>query len=299
MGASESSLPLVSVVLCTYNDERYIAQTMESVLGQTYKEFEFIIWNDGSKDETESIIKSFSDPRIRYFYHVNTGLGMALSLACQEAKGKYIARIDGDDICIPNRFEREVLFLETHPECVLVSSSVIYIDENAEMLGRSFPWTWNRNIKKKINIVHPASMYRLEDYKKTCGYLNVLGCEDRILWSKLKKHGSFHIIQEPLIKYRLITTSLSHYISTSDSYTKMLEIIRKKMELEKDVCNDDIIVQNNIYQLSRAKTIKKEKYRYKKSIDEILFSLLNFIIPEKMAESSVVFLKNIYALLRY
>ena len=85
--------PLVSVVLCTYNDELYISQTIESVLCQTYTNFEFIIWDDGSTDGTASIIKSYKDQRIKYFYHINTGIGEAAGLACQQAQGKYIARL--------------------------------------------------------------------------------------------------------------------------------------------------------------------------------------------------------------
>ena len=88
-------MPLpVSVVLCTFNDERTIKEAIESILCQSYNNFEFIIWNDGSTDGTEEIIKSYKDNRIRYFFHENTGLGEALRLACAEAKGKYIARMD-------------------------------------------------------------------------------------------------------------------------------------------------------------------------------------------------------------
>ena len=84
---NQASHSLVSVVMCAYNAEKYIGETIRSVLNQTYRKFEFIIWNDGSTDSTESIVKSFKDDRIRYFYHANTGLGMALNLACKEVRG--------------------------------------------------------------------------------------------------------------------------------------------------------------------------------------------------------------------
>ena len=129
-------MPLpVSVVLCTFNDEKTIKEAIESILCQSYNIFEFIIWNDGSTDGTEKIIKSYDDNRIRYYYHENTGLGEALRLACAEAKGKYIARMDGDDICLPSRIQKQVEFLESHPDYVLVSSAVFYIDEIGEQIG--------------------------------------------------------------------------------------------------------------------------------------------------------------------
>ena len=299
MGASESSLPLVSVVLCTYNDEKYIAQTIESVLDQTFKDFEFIIWNDGSIDGTENVVRSFKDSRIKYYFHENTGLGMALSSACQEAKGKYIARIDGDDICMPYRFEREVKFLESHPEYVLVSSSVIYIDENGQMLGRSFPWTWSRNLRRNINIVHPGTMFRNEIYKKTGGYLNVKGCEDRTLWPKFLRYGDFYNIKEPLIRYRLLSTSLSHSYDPNSPYSEMMEIIRSKMASDEIVLEEDVELQNKIYELAKTKKMTSIPFSYFKSLEEKLFSVFSILFGEGIAESLVFFFKNIYAFFRY
>lgn len=299
MSTFNRNSPLVSVVLCTYNDEKYIAETIQSVLSQTFCDFEFIIWNDGSTDSTEDIIKSYSDSRIRYFYHENTGLGIALSLACKEAQGKYIARIDGDDICLPHRLQTEFDYLECNTNVVLVSSSVIYINEKGEQLGRSFPWTWHRNILHCINIVHPATMYRTDIYKQTCGYLNVLACEDRILWANMKKYGKFHIIKEPLIMYRVLSTSLSHVIDINSPYSRMLEIIRTKMTADDIVKEEDIKLQNLVYRLSKKKNVVAQPYVYKSSVEERLFSLLHYLLPEKLAANIVFFLKNIYAYLRY
>ncbi len=294
----KTSNPLVSVVLSTYNDEKYIKATIESVLNQTYNNFEFIIWNDGSLDSTEEIVKSFEDERIRYFYHENTGLGTALSFACNEAKGKYIARIDGDDICLPYRFEKEVTFLESHPEVVLVSSSVFYIDGNGDIVGRSYPWTWNRNIKCRLNIVHPTTMFRRDIYEKTCGYQDLKSAQDRILWSKMAKYGKFSIIGEPLLYYRLIHNSLSHIIDTQSPYAKMLEILRGKICKDEIICPVDIELHNTLYLLSKKRNQNREG-EYKKKIEEVLGERLIKIIGERMTTQFMVLLKNIYAYLRY
>ena len=293
-----NTTPLVSVVMCTYNDERFIKETIDSVLSQSYSNFEFIIWNDGSTDSTESIIKSFKDERIRYFYHENTGLGQALALACKEANGKYIARIDGDDICFPYRFDKEVAYLESHPKVVLVSSSVIYIDENGETLGRSFPWTWDRNIKHQLNIVHPAAMFRKDVYEKTCGYQDIKSAQDRILWSKMAKYGKFHIIYEPLINYRWIQSSLSHAIDPSSPYATILEVIRKKLCTDERINPIDIEYHNVFYQLSK-KTGNSVGGTYQCTFEEKLATFLGFIIGAKCSNSMIIFLKNIYAYIKY
>ena len=291
-------MPLVSVVLCTYNDERFISNTIQSVLEQSFRDFEFIIWNDGSTDRTESIVRSFNDDRIRYFYHDNVGLGIALSKACKEAKGKYIARIDGDDICMLDRFSIEVAFLESHPEVVLVSSSVIYIDESGIVLGRSFPWTWHRNIRKCINVVHPAVMFRRDIYNRTCGYLDARSAQDRILWPKMLKFGEFHIIKQPLVYYRLLSSSLSHSTSSNSPYSAMLEIIRRKMAADDEVTDIDLALQNKLYDLSKKRN-NNSFYVYTASYEEKLCSFFKKFMPSIFAENIVFFMKNIYAFIKY
>lgn len=291
--------PLVSVILCTYNDERYIAETIKSVLYQTFKNFEFIIWNDGSTDGTQSIIKSFKDDRIRYFFHENTGLGVALGLACKEAKGKYIARIDGDDICLPYRLEKEVDFLEKQADYVLVSSSVYYINEEGTIIGRSFPWTWHKCQKKQFSIVHPAAMYRRDAYNSTYGYLNLRACEDRLLWSSLIKKGKFWVIEEPLIKYRLLSTSLSHAYDMQSIYARMLEMMRIKICDGTCPIESDIELHNLLYDYAKNSRLSLSVYTYKQSLEEKLYRLMSKLLGEKISTKIVCTLKNIYCLIRY
>lgn len=290
--------PLVSVVLSTYNDEKYLRASIEAVLAQTYKNFEFIIWNDGSNDSTEDIIKSFTDERIRYFYHDNTGLGKALALACKEAKGKYIARIDGDDICLPYRLEKEVEYLETHTNTVLVSSSVFYIDKEGTVLGCSYPWTWNRNIKHLLNIVHPASMFRRDIYERTCGYLDIKSAQDRVLWSKMSKFGKFAIIKDPLIQYRWVQTSLSHAIDQSSKYARLLEAVRRQLCEDDQITQTDINLHNDLYQLSK-RTVRCNSGEYRKSQEDRINDVLRKFLGDKISRSLLIFCKNIYALIKY
>lgn len=254
------TVPLVSFVMCCYNSSRYIRETINSVLCQTYSNFEFIIWNDGSNDDTESIVKSFIDERIRYFYHENVGLGRALMMACKKVKGKYIARIDADDICLPYRIKKQVMYMESHKDCVLLSSAIEFIDENGKRLSRTYPCTDDFVLKSSLiatnMIVHPMVMMRAEAYFKAGGYLPVKFCEDKLFWSRLARFGVFSNITEILGKYRVVSNSLSH---SDNPYGRTLYELRCKMMKDAEILLSDIELYNNLYDYSR-KSPQKSSY---------------------------------------
>ena len=127
----------ISVVMSVYNSEKYIIEAIESVLSQTFNDFEFIIVNDGSTDNSLSLIKSINDPRIKIIDQENKGLSKALNIGINIAKGKYIARLDADDIALPTRFEKQYKFLENNPECVALGTEAIYTTEDGKELYRS------------------------------------------------------------------------------------------------------------------------------------------------------------------
>lgn len=289
--------PLVTVVLCVYNGGDYLAFSIKSILEQTYSNFEFIIWDDGSSDGTKEIVKSFSDKRIKYIYHENTGLGMALRLACARAKGKYIARMDSDDICFPNRFEIEVDYLERHEDCVLVSSAINYINDKGDIMGRSFPYSKDRIIKDALRIpssyiVHPMAMIRRDAYEKAGGYLPIRKSQDVLFWSRLSKQGKFYNISSPLGGYRVLQSSLDHEYNP---YKPVLMSLLKKMVMSDVVTDDDINLYNDIFVYSK----KESKHlsistdsNYKKKIDERIYDILKLIVGKQTAERMVVFIKD-------
>jgi glycosyltransferase involved in cell wall biosynthesis len=299
--------PKVSVVMSCYNAEKYLRPAIDSILNQTFCDFEFIIWNDGSTDSTEEIIKSYSDSRIRYFYHENTGLGRALNLACKEALGEYIARMDADDIALPNRFEKEVEFLDKNKDYILVSSAVNYINEEGEYLGRSFPYTWDCIIKGAIYsssfIVHPAVMFRRISYLASDGYMNVFGGEDIVLWGRMQKYGKYANLSIPLLNYRLLSDSLSHCV-TDNFYTKILREFRRKMAAEEKVNENDLLLHNQIFVY--AKRLRSSvQNQSRKSFPEVsyrinhLYGLFSKYLKENILNSILVFGKNIYGYLKY
>lgn len=291
--------PLVSVVLCTYNTAKYIESAINSVLSQTYNNFELIIWDDGSTDNTKEIVESYHDKRLRYYYHENTGLGMSLRLACDIVKGKYIARMDSDDVCLPERLEKEVVYMEEHDDCVLVSSAVYYIDENDKLLGRSFPCSEDGIIKSLLSkasnmIVHPMSMIRYEAYRKAGGYLPIRKSQDVLFWSRLAKQGKFYNISSPLGNYRLLNSSLDHSINP---YRKVLMELLVKMVNDEVVSDTDIELYNNVFVYSKKyikKNPKETAILKKNTLEEFFYSLLSPVIGNKRSEKLIVFVKNIY-----
>ena len=293
--------PLVSVVLCTYNDEKYISDTIRSVLSQSYDNFEFIIWNDGSTDNSEKIINSFNDSRIRYYYHKNTGIGVASKLACEKASGKYIARIDGDDLCLPDRFKTQVDFLEKNRSYVVVSSAVLYIDEDGETIGRSFPitedWAIRRMLKIADPIANPASMFLREAYMKTGGYIGIRQREDYFLFCRISKYGKIKILSTPLIKYRLRKNSLSYYSECTD-YDNVLCQYRNKMINDQTVKDRDVELYNYIFEESKKESSMTNKERNIKALHNSGF-IYRFINSRIGGGNFICLLKNFYCYLKY
>ena len=287
----------ISVVMSVYNAEDYLKAAIDSVLNQTFKEFEFIIWNDGSTDNSEAIIKSYNDERISYYYHENTGLGMALKLACEKAKCKYIARMDADDICLPERLEKQYAYMESHPDCVLNSAPVYYINEDDKYLGQTFPFTDDRILRGGVlSIFHSASIFVREAYLKTGGYPVTKDSQDDLLWSRMRHYGKFSNFQEPLIKYRLIETSISHSKDPNSPYYQIWNTLRRKMIWDKKIKDEDIEMYNK---LSVSIPKVESKYHYQVTAEEKLYRILSKILGKENSRTVVIKMRNVYGLYKY
>lgn len=203
-----------------YNGEAYLEEAMRSILSQTFTRFEFILVDDGSTDASATIVHAFGDPRIRYIYQENQGIAGALRTGCTLAQGKYIARMDADDISLPERFSHQVAYLEQHPETILVSSAVLFINAEGKVTGRSFPYTSDRAIRKKLErfnpVCHPAVMMRREAYLRSGGYLDIQPFEDHLLWISLSSLGMLHNLPVPMLKYRILPSSLSRSLPATE-----------------------------------------------------------------------------------
>ena len=122
--------PLITVLMPVYNCELYLKEAIDSVINQTFSDFEFLIINDGSTDGSEAIICSYHDKRIRLINQPNGGVSHALNEGLKLAKGKYIARFDADDICYLTRLKEQLDFMESNNDCVMVGSDADYVDES-------------------------------------------------------------------------------------------------------------------------------------------------------------------------
>jgi glycosyltransferase involved in cell wall biosynthesis len=212
--------PRVSVILASYNGEKYIAKAIKSVLNQSYYNFELAIVNDGSQDSTKKIIENFSkrDGRIVIFDNKeNIGFPKSLNLGLEVAKGEYIARIDDDDewIC-SDKLEKQVKFLDTNKEYVLVGTGIIAIDETEKELGKYLYPATDEEIRKQSLVrccfAHSSVLFRKEAALNCGGYdesRELYPLEDHDLWLKLGISGKFANISEYCIKYMVRAGSMS------------------------------------------------------------------------------------------
>lgn len=130
-------MPRVSVIIPTYNRARLVAESVQSVLDQTYRDFELIIVDDGSKDNTKEVIDSFKDPRVRYIYQENRGVSAAVNAGIKIATGEYIAFLASDDLWLPGNLEPKVKRLDSHPDIALVcSDAYVFDDSTGEIIAR-------------------------------------------------------------------------------------------------------------------------------------------------------------------
>ncbi len=216
----------LSVVMPVYNGEKYLKEAVYSILNQTFKDFELIVVNDGSIDQTAEILKSFKDKRLVVVENsTNIGIARSLNKGLEIARGEYIARCDADDINAPERFEKQVRFLEENKEHVLVGSNCILIDEETREIGTLKTPETDRQIRTMIivrnPVIHSSVMYRARLVKKTKGYRSLFnGAEDYDLWFRLLRYGKFHSLQENLIKRRIhnkaVTRRTSLYVGHSN-----------------------------------------------------------------------------------
>lgn len=207
--------PLVSVVLPLYNGEAYILQTIESIIGQTYKNWELLIIDDGSTDKSLDLVDHLEDPRVRIIpLGRNHGIVYALNTGIKLAKGKYIARIDADDLCEPLRFFEQVSALEEDPTVVCVGTAAFIIDSFGELTGNTITRPFcDQDIKASLFLgcpfIHPSIMLRKDILIENNVFYDsrVEYAQDYVLYSLLYKFGTMRNLQIPLIRYRIHNNS--------------------------------------------------------------------------------------------
>lgn len=198
----------VSVLMSVYDGEKFLREAIESVLDQTFKDFELLIVDDGSTDSSIKIAESFADQRIRIIRLPHGGIVKALNYGIQNASGEYIIRADADDVSLSTRFERLVNYMEENKEVEVCGSWAISINEKGENLGEmKYPPIQNKEIRKYAVLhnpfIHPSVIFRRKILDEVGGYRNFKHTEDYELWTRILSRHQGHNLGEFLLKYRV------------------------------------------------------------------------------------------------
>ena len=225
----------ISVLMPVYNVASYIEESICSVLTQTYTDFELLIIDDGSTDGTLEVISKFDDHRIKVIRHsVNMGLIETLNQGIDLCTGEYIARMDGDDIAMPHRFERQVAFMDAHPYCGVCGTQVRYLGQNevsTKPLTHEDIRCWQLFY---CTIVHPTVMIRksvLENHG--IRYLYYFHAEDYEIWNRLANVTQVVNLPEVLLVYRLHLNQVSNVHQAEQQ--QQSEVIRRIQLLALDI----------------------------------------------------------------
>ena len=203
----------VSVLMTIYNGEPYLKEAVDSILTQKFSNWELIAVDNGSTDRSAETLSDYDDPRVRVFtFPENIGRTPALRYAFEQARGEYIAILDADDVALPEKLERQVEFLDNHPEVVLVGSWVQGIDETGCITSTLEPPINSEELHDCLGwanpMVHSSIMYRASSASKVGGYPEEFAyAQDIALMQALAQNGRLAIIDDFLCKWRTSTTS--------------------------------------------------------------------------------------------
>jgi len=220
--------PLVSIVIPVHNGERYIRESIDSCLEQTYENIEIIVVDDKSEDNTLNILKEYGSKITVIPVEKQNGLGNVINIGIRKSKGKYIARMDADDIMYPNRIEKQIEYLESNSNCVAVGGQIDIIDENGNVTGHREYAVEDRDIKKNLFLfqpfAHPAVTLRRSTLEDIGLYPeNMWKVEDVKLFLILSTRGEFHNLADSVLKYRMTFKT--------ESQSKMLDHFKKTNEV--------------------------------------------------------------------
>lgn len=215
--SADSRNQTVSVILPVYNAERYLADAVESILGQTFTDFEFLIVNDGSTDGSPAILDRYAkqDSRIRLWHRPNAGHVASLNLMLGEARGQLIARMDADDVAMPERFTLQVGAFAEDTSLVLAGGQIELIDAESRRIGVLSQSLTHEEIdgfhlRGHTSVCHPAAMFRRDPVLRLCGYGEAFMCaEDLDLWLRVGEIGRLKNLPQVVLQYRIHDKSVS------------------------------------------------------------------------------------------
>ena len=235
-----SRAPAVSVLMPVHNGEKYLGEAIESILNQTFCDYEFVIINDGSTDGTQDILSDYErrEERIRVLSQQRQGLAATLNLGLEMARGEYIARMDADDISHPERLATQVTYLQKHPEVGLAGTNCYPVDSAGTVGGGPFPGrsldgsqvVWDLYWGNPI--VHPSVMYRATDVIACDGYPTGYSyyAEDLALWFKVVSVTEVAVLQRPLLHLRKHQRNVTA-VDTAEHLAEVAEVAQSALEV--------------------------------------------------------------------
>ncbi len=297
----------ISVVMSVYNSEKWLNDCISSILNQTFKDFEFIIINDGSTDKSEHIIKSFADQdkRIKFFNQSNSGLTKSLNYAISVSTGKYIARIDADDISLPDRLKKQHELLESSDNIGLCYTNFFEIDHQGKKIRKKIMTNKYDLIKVNLskginNIAHSSVMFRKSFFNKLGGYREKLKkSQDFDLWLRMTEVTKFASAgYEPYVHIRRHKESITHnefdiylyisllsFLARKNSLTDPLSLPYKDFKIFFNWANEYLISKKENKKIQKRNQIvtllNSKKYRLEdivKLMASVIFSKYSYII---------------------
>ncbi len=286
--------PKISVVLPVFNGAKFIKSAVQSILDQTFVEFELIIIDDGSNDKTLKIIRSFTDKRIRIISRENRGLVSTLNEAIEKAVTPIIARHDADDISDPDRFSKQLKLINSGN--ILVGSSIKTMDHQGKIINTHYVLTGNNTLKQELftrsPFAHGSVMFSKQAFLDAGRYIETeWPAEDYGLWLRMAEFGSFQNVHEPLYHYRENLDG----ISTANS---KLQQERADQTRKQTLSNHKLIGFLKTLEPQADKSLRQRQYENFKRASKIAISVRNPIMLLKLL-SSVFFSPSIQRLIIY
>ena len=242
--------PLVSVLLPVYNGAADVERSVNSILSQSFNDFELIIINDGSKDNSSEILKRLKDPRIRLFEQENMGLAATLNKGLSLSRGEFIARQDQDDLSQPERLAKQVDFLSRTPECILLGTAAeIWIEDQPTERAHDHPQEHERlafDLLFNNPFVHSSVMMRRQALVELGGYSTDKSRqppEDYELWSRMVRHGRVANLPERLLIYREVPQSMSR-AGPTPFLDRLVTISAENIALARGLQGIDLVSQD-------------------------------------------------------
>lgn len=275
---SPDNNPVVSVLMCVYNDERYVSPAIESILNQTFLDFEFIIVDDGSTDSTPEILNKYAerDKRIKVFRIKNSGTTVAANFGLQKARGKYVARLDSDDISYPDRLQIEVDYLNTHPNVALIGGGSDLIDMNGNVVGQR-----NINTKNSLKTLHHRCIFQQSDVMFRRNLVIELGgyrekfhnSQDYDLWLRISEKAGIAKLATPLGQWRL--NNGGYTFSRRDEQLSDTNIVKRMAKQRRKTGKDN-------YDIYEPSELKKHRVNITDADYEMILAAANLLALRKI-----------------